>query len=146
MREIKLFEFKELLVVAQRNALDDFRDNHPEEVFNESDADMMQDWLEEYVETEYKLKRVDISFNLSYSQGDGVAFTKDYDQEELMVLAKKFLSDEDYDKLIEYIEVTDIWGQIEIVGRHSHENSMRFTIENSNRVSRGRIIFKRILC
>ena len=126
MKTIELYEFNELSKEAQAYAIDRYRYE-----FDGIDAGNLTEWFESELCDAYGLKDVEVSWSLSYSQGDGVSFTGEISEKALGVILQA------YDKaLYERLQAfkrrydTQLFIDIRRVNyRYSHEYSTTIDID-----------------
>jgi hypothetical protein len=133
MREInvKLYKFDELSKEAQEYAIEKWRNSMEWDI----ESSMITEHFEEVLKEKH-LPNEDIEWSLAYCQGDGVAFYGTVYNDDIKIIAKNFLNDEDY-KLLEAIHNEDFTVEAKIYRnsygyRYSHWNTMEVEMNHDD--------------
>lgn len=116
--KVKVYKFEELSPEAQKKAIQDWRDKGYD--FDDHDAKWLSESFEEKLEEDGFEQGVDVSWGLSYCQGDGVCFKGTIDTE-------RFFNKEGwrtYKELLGFVSVT-----VEHSSQNCHWNSMSVSVE-----------------
>lgn len=132
MREIKVYLFEELSEEAKKYAVERYKYNHGDYLFDNWDARSLTDYFKEYVSTKYGYEDKDFFWSLSHSQGDGVRMEGKMYEGEVLYLAKRLMSEEEYREILDMTaKGYSLWGSIEgTSNRYYHYNTMKVELES----------------
>lgn len=131
MREIKVYLFEELSEEAKKYAVERYRSNHGEYLFDDWDARNLTEFFKGYVSEKFGYLDKEFYWSLSYSQGDGVRFEGKMYDDEILRVAKRLLDDEDFKLLDEYMGNNTVRGMIQGTSNHYyHYNTMSVELES----------------
>jgi len=121
-KEILIYEFDELSEKAKERAIELLIDAG--KAFTDSDAEDLTDLFKQDLEDHYGLGKMDVCWDLAYTQGDGVAFWGKVDVEKFVETEiERDPKLERFKKLLPFISV-----KINHSGRYCHEMSMELEV------------------
>lgn len=131
MREITIYNYDELSEEAKKYAVERYRSNHGEYLFDDWDSRNLTNYFKEYVSNEYGYEDKEFYWSLSYSQGDGVRFEGKMYDDEILRVAKRLLDEEEFNLLNEFMSDNTVRGVILGTSNHYyHYNTMEVELDS----------------
>ncbi len=123
IEQVEIYQYDELTVSAKENARKWFEESLNEEFSHETEC-ITQDLTSALEEKGYE--GLEVNWSLSHCQGDGVAFYGTLYTSEVLQIAKRLLSEKEYNRLEIISQCEDIVFEINNSGwgRYHHWNTM----------------------